>query len=88
MGTLKYWLYIREAQGKLICATHTLSAIHLEYFTCLWTEQSFYQKVPKVIGGPEQGEKAMEERLLVLSLCSLADLPDARPQGRIRRLVH
>ena len=60
MGTLKYWLYIREAQGKLICATHTLSAIHLEYFTCLWTEQSFYQKVPKVIGG-KKGKKEKKE---------------------------
>ena len=57
MGTLKYWLYIREAQGKLICATHALSAIHLEYFTSLWTEQSFYQKVSKVIGGKKGDEE-------------------------------
>lgn len=43
-----------------MCATHTLSAIHLEYFTCLWTEQSFYQKVPKAIGG-KKGKKEKKE---------------------------
>lgn len=68
MGTLKYWLYIREAQGKLICATHALSAIHLEYFTSLWTEQSFHQKVSKVIGGKKgDEERRKKEKCQLLS---------------------